>query len=156
MKGFTKALVLGLATLSCGYPTRQPSFPKFEPSRPPPRVTAEPGSTPNLPFPVWSEWSHPCLSHPETHAYITKLREAIFSQWHQESTPGGVAYVRLVLATGGEAQSLTLDEESHTGVGQAALKAVAAADPFPPLPAGANCLAGMPLRIQFVVESYPE
>ena len=52
MKSFAKVSLLALAALSCSYPVHRPTFPTFEPSRPPPRVTAEPGTPPNLPFPA--------------------------------------------------------------------------------------------------------
>jgi TonB family protein len=157
MKGFTRIRVLLLIALSGCYPTHKPSFPKFEPTRPPGSATAQPKRNPSS-APEAPSWSslEPCLKLPETQAYLASIRDSVASQWRVSSPASGVARIRFVLGSDGQLESFSLTEESHPGVGETALQALTAAEPFGPVPAEARCLVGIPFTSSFTIEGTPE
>jgi hypothetical protein len=162
----TGILVLALLALFGCYPTHKASFPKFEPSRPPPRVTGEPtsprppdtqdrGPVRAIPTPVSSK-PDPCLASPAVRAYLDALRRAVLARWQALEMPSdGSAHAqfRLVLAASGEVESLSLAAEHPAGVGAHMLDAVSDAQPFGEMPPEATCLAGQALVIHLRLEN---
>lgn len=159
-------LVVALLALSGCYPTHQPSFPKFEPSRPPPRVTGEPtsprprdtreqGPLRAIPTPA-SARPDPCLESPAVHAYLDSLRRAVLASWDAVEMPSAGnahAQFRLVLKASGEVDALSLAAEHPAGIGAHLLDAVSDAEPFGPMPPEATCLAGQALLIHLRLEN---
>jgi hypothetical protein len=155
MRGLPRSIALCLIALSFGCATERPKFRQFEPSRPPPRVTGEPGPLPPGRTPVPS-WRDPCMDAPQTAAYFSALKEEVLSNWRASiASPQASARVTLVLRANGEVESVALTSESPSGVGASVLEAIDGARPFPPLPPEAACLAGEPLLMHFSLESLP-
>lgn len=158
--------MVALLALSGCYPTHQPSFPKFEPRRPPPRVTGEPtsprprdtreqGPLRAIQTPASSR-PDPCLESPAVRAYLDSLRSAVLASWHALEMPSdgdAHAQFRLVLAASGEVESLSLAADQPAGVGAHMLDAVSDAQPFGQMPPEATCLAGQALVIHLRLEN---
>ena len=94
-----------------------------------------------------------CLERPEVQAYMSQIRERMFSRW---SLPHGISDVQVTLRfaidVAGSASSIQL-VAGDNALGASAIDAMRTASPFPPIPDRARCLASRNLVATFTSSS---
>ena len=140
MRRFIESSVLAAILVGCQAPVS--GRPQHIPPANPPGSPSAAGQMP------------PCLRAPESRAYFDGVRRAVEAKWElSPSGADGFVRIRLVLRASGELVSAELVEESPSGFGASALAALHEAQPLPPLPPEAACIAGYPLILSFTVEN---
>ena len=94
-----------------------------------------------------------CTSGEETVAYLQAIKQATFQEWSAfGSHTEGHVKIGFSVDPLGAVVSRAVLSATNPQVAEECLAAFDSAAPFPPLPAGANCLVGKDLSLHFASE----